>query len=247
MSAASDRFENEVARGINSAIKVISPDAVAKRPKASAAYSDIVITVPGIPKKSVWCEVKMSHTDNLANPRCFYKNGKWDTTYKTPTALYAVNMLNDSSDASEFVMKLAHFARISPKKIYIPTTLSGLRDPNAVPLAVMKRFFQGTNQYISEEKKVNLGSLVTEHYTKGKAEPAYYMQAGDDFYLIGKENPLELHNVPALRGTGDFRVRVSTRATYYEIQAEIKIKEMPYSPYSVAPDTKKKNPFSTIR
>jgi hypothetical protein len=248
MSIASDRFEKQVANSINSAIKQLNPDAKADRPKASVKYSDIVMTVPGRPNKKVWCEVKMSHTDNLANPRCFYKNGKWHSTYKTPAAEYAVKMLNDSDDAKEFVLELAQFARISPKDIYIPTTLSGLREPNAVPLKVMKKFFaKKTNQYISEEKKVNLGKLVTEHYTKGKAEPAYYMQAGDDFYLIGNTNPLGLRNIPSLKGTGDFRVRVSTRETYYEIQAEIKIKEMSYSPFSVAPDTKKKNPFSNVR
>jgi hypothetical protein len=70
------------------------------------------------------------------------------------------------------------------------------------------------------------------------------MQAGDDFYLISSKNPLKLpKNIPVLTGSGDFKVRVATRSQFYEIQAEIKIKDMPDSEYSLMPGTKKKNPF----
>lgn len=57
----------------------------------------------------------------------------------------------------------------------------------------MKGYFNqpGINRYIAIETDVDLGKLVTEHYLKGKEEPAYYMQAGDDFYMIGTSNPLD--------------------------------------------------------
>lgn len=49
------------------------------------------------------------------------------------------------------------------------------------------------------------------------------MQAGDDFYRISKTDPLKLGNdIPLLAGKGDFKVRVSTRSEFYEVQAEIK-------------------------
>jgi len=62
--------------------------------------------------------------------------------------------------------------------------------------------------------------------------------------MIGKGNPLGLNTaIPVLSGEGDFKVRVSTRSQFYEVQAEIKITKMPDSKYSVKPGTAKKNPF----
>jgi hypothetical protein len=71
------------------------------------------------------------------------------------------------------------------------------------------------------------------------------MQAGDDFYMISKKDPLGIgsHRLPVLSGFGDFKVRVATRSDFYEVQAEIKITKMPNSDYSLKPGTRKKNPF----
>ena len=112
----------------------------------------------------------------------------------------------------------------------------------------MKAYFNqpSINRYIANEENYNLGDVVTEHYTIGKAKPAYYMQAGDDFYMISKKNPLKMKGIPVLSGHGDFKVRVSTRSEFYEVQAEIKIKKMPHSKFSVAPGTKKDNPFLSM-
>jgi hypothetical protein len=81
---------------------------------------------------------------------------------------------------------------------------------------------------------------------KGKAVSAHYIQAADDFYMIGNENPLNLpEDIPLLSGIGDFKFRIGLRHTnqWYELQPEIKIKKMPFSPYSIKPGTNKKNPF----
>lgn len=247
MSVSSDRFEEDVAKNINYAIKALDPKGKAKRSTRGTAFSDVEMEVFG---KRAWCEVKMSHTDNLSNPRVFYHSGKWQTTYDTPVAKQAVEILNESAQARDFVADLAKFSGIPLKSIKIPTTKTGLREPGAVPLHVMKAYFGGEaqNRYIAEEKNYNLGKLVTEHYTAGKREPAYYMQAGDDFYLISKENPLGMGGgIPQLKGTGDFKVRVATRSEFYEVQTEIKIKDMGRSLFSIKPNTNKKNPFDTIR
>jgi hypothetical protein len=240
MSAASDKFENDVAKNINKL-----PGIDATRPKVSTEYSDVLLKYKNL---KVWVEVKMSHTDNLSNPRVFYENGKWGTTYKTPAAKHTVDILNKSAQAKKFIKDIAKFSGIPEKQIKIPTTKSGLKEPGAVPLMVMKAFFNqpNVNRYIANEEKYNLGDVVTEHYTIGKAEPAYYMQAGDDFYMISKKNPLGIKGIPVLKGEGDFKVRVSTRSEFYEVQAEIKIKEMPDSKFSVAPGTKKANPFMNM-
>lgn len=240
MSAASDKYEQDVAKYVNSI-----PGVTAIRPPGDTAYADVKMTYKSI---TTWMEVKMNHTDNLSNPRVFYKNGKWGTTYDTPAAKNTVEILNSSSLARQFIANISKFSGIPLFKIKIPTTKSGLKEDGAVPLDVMKAYFEqpSVNRYIANQQNYNLGNVVTEHYTKGKAEPAYYMQAGDDFYLISQTDPLKLtqvHNVPTLSGFGDFKVRVSTRSEFYEVQAEIKITKMPNSQFSLKPGTKKKNPF----
>ena len=175
MSAASDKFENDVAKNINKL-----PGITAERPKVSTEYSDVLMKYKNM---KIWIEVKMSHTDNLSNPRVFYHSGKWQTTYKTPAAKHTVDILNKSAQAKAFIKAIAKFSGIPEKSIKIPTTKSGLKEPGAVPLSVMKSFFSqpGINRYIANEENYNLGDVVTEHYTIGKAEPADNMQAGDDF------------------------------------------------------------------
>lgn len=241
MSAASDLFESNIAKAIN-AVKGMK----ATRPTADTALSDVLIEKYNNKPAHTWVEVKMNHTDNLSNPRVFYANKKWQTTYKTPTAKAAVDILNESAEAKAFIRNIAKFSGIPVAKIIIPTNKGMLSDPNAVPLEVMRKYFEqpGVNRYIANKQNSPLGELVTAHYTQGKKEPAYYMQAGDDFYLISKKNPLGLNKkIPVLSGRGDFKVRVATRSEFYEVQAEIKIKDMPHSDYSIKPRTGKRNPF----
>jgi hypothetical protein len=237
-SAKSDQYEQEVAQYINSIDGI-----TAERPSVSTAYSDVLLTLDG--GSTTWLEVKMNHTDNLSNPRIFFDGKKWDTTYTTPVAKFAVEQANKSKMAKDFIKTIAKFSGIKNPKI--PTTKSGLRDKNAVPLKVMKEFFAqpGMNRYIVSDDDMNLGKLVTDHYLKGKAEPAHYMQAGDDFYMVGSKNPFGVPNgVPKLSGTGPFKLRVATRSAFYEVQAEVKIMQMPKSKYSLKPGSQKKNPFS---
>lgn len=239
MSAASDKFEKDVADNINAI-----PGVTAERPTVGTQYSDVKMKFKN---RTTWLEVKMNHTDNLSNPRVFYKNGRWGTTYTTPAAKAAIDILNQSTQTKAFLRDLSKFSGIPLNVIKIPTTKSGLSEPGAVPLHIMKMYFEqpGVNRYIANDEDKDLGKLVTEHYTIGKAEPAYYMQAGDDFYKISNRNPFGLSSrIPLLKGKGDFKVRISTRSQFYEVQAEIKIKDMGDSPFSLAPNTRKFNPFT---
>jgi len=243
MSVASDKFEKAIMDSIN-----LISGMKAERPPAATQLSDVAIVEHNNSKLTnrVWVEVKMNHTDNLANPRVFYKDKKWQTTYETPAAQEAVKMLNDSPDAAKFITAISKFSGIPEDVIKIPTTISGLKESGAVPLHIMKSYFSqsGVNRYIHNRENYPIGELVTKHYTMGKKEPAYYMQANNDFYMISSKNPLKLpSNIPILKGNGDFKVRVSTRSQFYEVQAEIKIKSMPDSTYSVKSGTNKKNPF----
>lgn len=237
MSAASDKYEKDVADNLKKL------GITAERPKVGTDYPDVRINYQG---KQSWLEVKMNHTDNLSNPRMFYSNGRWQTTYETPAAQYACEILNSSPQTKQFLKDISKYTGIPLKDLKIPTTKSGLKEPGAVPLHIMKKYFDqpGVNRYIASKDNMDLGKVVTEHYTIGKTEPANYMQAGDDFYRIGNADPFKLGaTVPLLKGVGDFKVRIGTRTEFYEVQAEIKIKQMPNSPYSVKPGTIKKNPF----
>ncbi len=240
-SAASDKYEKAVADNLNK-MKGVN----AERPRVSTKYSDVKITLDG--GETSWLEVKMNHTDNLTNPRIYFDGNKWDTTYTMAAAKKAVEIMNKSQDAKDFVTAISKFSGI--KKPILPTTKSGLKDKNAIPLDVMKEYFAqpGINRYIAALPNVDLGAVVTDHYLNGKAEPAYYMQAGDDFYMIGRTNPLKLpKDIPLLSGSGPFKVRIATRSAFYEIQAEVKIAKMPDSPYSLMPGTRKKNPFAKLK
>lgn len=233
----SDRYEKEVADYVN-AMK----DWSAERPKVSTKYSDVLIKSEG--GEQSWLEVKMNHTDNLANPRIYFDGRKWATTYSMKSAHKAVEIMNKSDSAKQFIKAISEFSGIKNPKI--PTTKTGLKDKDAVPLNVMKEYFSqpGINRYLTSLPNVNLGEVITDHYLNNKAEPAFYMQAGDDFYMVGRTNPLKLKGqIPLLSGIGAFKVRISTRSQYYEVQAELKIMKMPDSKYSLKPKTRKKNPL----
>ncbi len=234
MSRASDLHERNVATYINSLENV-----TAHRPQVSSKYSDVVIEYAG---KTSWLEVKMNHTDNLGNTRVSYDGEQWIASNDGPINQFSLELLNSSPEAHQFLEDLRSF--VGRERIQIFSSKSGLLEPDAVPLATMKAFFRERNRYIITQEDVDLGELATNHYLRGKAEPAHYIQAGDDLYMIGDENPLGLtQDLPYLSGTGIFRMRISTRSQFYEVMPEIKIRSMPESPFSLHPNTEKPHPF----
>lgn len=249
MSAASDQYEHHVADAINS-----YPGVEAIRPSVSTKYADILVTMGN--KKS-WLEVKMNHTDNLGNTRVSYVNGKWTAAQPIdPVKAFAIEYLTKDAATQKFLKELAEFAGIPNwKNMTVPSTQGLLKNKNAVSYEKMKEFMSSRKQYILDVKNVDLGVLVTRHYLEGKKEPAHYMQAGPDFYKIGKANPLGLpSDVPELgipgKCMGSFKMRIGIRGSkpFYEIQPEIKILNMPKSPYTALPsDSSRKNVFTHER
>jgi len=188
----------------------------------------------------------MNHTDNLGNTRVSYNGEEWVSNKKdgeiAPLKDFCVEALNNCPQAAYFIEDLKEFT--GRDYLRVPTTRGGLKDEYAVPLTEMKAFFEDRNRYIIQVEDQDLGELVTQHYTLGKAEPAHYMAAGDDLYRIGEENPLGVTDeVPVLVGYGTFKVRVSTRSKFYEVQPEVKIMSMESSPFSVKPGSLKPHPF----
>jgi hypothetical protein len=248
MSASSDKYEKDVADYLNSL-----PGVDAKRPKVSTKFADIFAKFAG---NESWIEVKMNHTDNLGNTRVSYVNGEWTAAAPLdPVKKFAISYLTNDRQTQQFLKDIAKFAGIPDwKNMTVPSTMGLLKNPNAVPYEKMKEYMKSRSQYILDVPNVDLGQLVTQHYLKGKEKPAHYMQAGDDFYMIGKANPLGLPiDIPELgkpkQSMGSFKMRIGIRGSkpFYEIQPEIKITNMPKSPYSVKPGTSSKNPFTHQR
>jgi len=231
MNAAS-RYERAVAFYINTFDNVI-----ASRPNVSTSYSDVFVQFRGVPS---WIEVKMNENDQMANTRIFY-DAEWCSAKNGPIQKYIKNRVNDCEGVRSFVEEISDFSRI--RDPYISTTVGGLKKENAVPLQVMKDFFETKeNNYIYEEKNVDLSKLISDHYNFGKIQPAHYISAGDQFLQLGDQDPLGL-KLPRLNGTGDLKIRVVCRSNYYDIQPDIKIKKLEESPYSIAPGTDKPHPF----
>ena len=248
MSASSDKHEKDVADYLDS-----MPGVSAKRPSVSTKYADVFVDFEG---KKTWIEVKMNHTDNLGNTRVSYVNGKWTAAAPLdPVKKFAIEYLTNDRKTQEFLKDIAKFAGIKDwKNMTVPSTQGLLKNANAVPYEKMKEYMKTRKQYILDIPGVDLGQLVTKHYLEGKAEPAHYMQAGDDFYMIGKSNPLALPtDIPEVgkkgQCMGSFKMRIGIRGSkpFYEIQPEIKITNMPKSPYSIKPGTRQKNPFTHQR
>ena len=260
MSAASDAREKLIADNI-SALRI--PGLVASRPPADVRYADVKINFSGrTGAKESWLEVKMNHTDNLGNVRVFWDGKKWGTSVRdgmTPLKQFMVDLLNKGQgkqQADRFLNDLAAFVSPKSKKlnkndIKVPTTKGGLDEPGAISREEMTRFIQRRGgQYFINVPNVDLGDLVIKHYNEGKAAPVSYLQAADDFYLMGNLDQLGLKrihsNIPIVKGMGNFKMRIGMRTEYYELQPEIKILNMGHSLYSLLSSTKK-NPFEGLK
>lgn len=242
-SAKSDRFEQDIAQEL----KRMGFDA--SRPKVDSTYADVLVNHKN---KRVWIEVKMNHTDNLGNTRSSYIDNKWVSAPEKkgplagkmgPLKVYISKMLD--KHAKPFVKDIL---KATGKKNLNTNIGPQKNDKDTVNHEEMKAYMvKQKDQYIITVPNQNLGKVVRDHYSKGgKTEPAYYLQAADDFYRLSDENPLNVpSDVPMFKGKGDFRMRIAIRSKQYEIQPEVKVKkiEPEESPYSIKPGTSKKSPF----
>ena len=223
-SKKSDAYEALVAKTIQD----VSNGRFKTRVGGNVKYSDVEVTSEQGGKS--WVEVKMGHRDNLANPRISFDGSTWSSSSSSPVATAMVKLASTSQDVNNFIADLKSFMGLRNQDVIkIPTTKGGLKDPQAVPLETMREFVESRgSRYLTKQSGLDIGKLVVQHYLQGKAEPAHYMQAGDDFYLIGGADPLNLQKdiqIPMLGGIGTFHIRVGTRSEYYEIQPEVKITE----------------------
>jgi hypothetical protein len=230
---APERQERAVAFYLNTlqSVKAVSP-------AVSTSYSDVLIEYNG---KRSWLEVKLNENDQMGSPRVSYDGNRW-TAKSSPIQNFTTQKLNSCSKVKDMLNDLSTFTKI--ENPLLPTTRGGLKEKSAVQYNDMVNFMQERGSlYLYSEDDVNLGDLITQHYNCGKKEPAHYIQAGDQFFALGDEDPLDL-KVPKLEATGKFKVRLQFRKSleWYEIMPEIKVSKL-YSPFSVAPGTMKPHPF----
>jgi len=259
-SAASDEREQLIADNIDD----LNIKGLTAKKYSNPLYSDVEVSHPQLGKTFI--EVKMSHTDQLGNVRISWNGQQWVTSERdglTPLKKYMLSLMNEGEakeQAEKFLLKLARaLGKKSIHDITIPTTRGGLKDPKAVTRDQMADFLSDQQQYIVQVPDQDLGAVVTNHYNSGKKEPVSYIQAGDDFYRLGKLDQFGLNalnkragnlTIPLMSGVGTFKIRVGVRTEFYEIVPEIKIKDInpPESPYSIlGSDPSKINPFEVLR
>jgi hypothetical protein len=258
MSAASDKYEKDVAENIhNSAPKTLT----ANRPKVSTSYPDVLVEYGRYrgTQNGVWVEVKMNHTDNMMNPRFQYVKGEWQVipSYESEATKKLAKIFNDSKEAQEWIKGLKKYlidknwsGDINNISLHSTTTARNA-DKNSVPLMMMKGYLSSLpNKNVCKVPNVDIGNLVSLHYLKGKAATAYYLSSGDDFYQFGNENPLKIPDVPKFEsaaGLNQVVLRIGDRSANFEIQAEVKAKTLANSKYSVKPGSSKINPFKFVK
>ena len=265
-SKLSDDYEIAIADSINTLSK--DKSYIAERCGSNNKCSDILITRnDGV---SSWLEVKMDHHAGLGSPRVYYSDyeGGWCTTYKTPAAQFAVNLLNSSDEAFKWIKQLKKWictelessrddrllttvcrhksdSNYTPcdLKIVLPTTAGGLKLKGAIPVDVIRRFTSDHDRKIITHR-CDITSVVESHYLDGKSKPAHYIQIGDDLYRVGEADPFNW-KVPKLSiNDGSITARISIRDDkLYEIQIDIKSHSHSSSDYSLKLDSKKLRPF----
>ena len=258
MSTSSD-YEDAVAANIHNATKGVIGIRHKSGIQSMTSYPDVEVKYKGI---STWVEVKMNHTDNLMNPRFKYVAGKWAVSGVDSVAIQELTQIfNTSKDAKMWVDELRSFIK-DPKNKYqgnpAEMTIHSLvgdraKDKNSVPLITMKKFLASRpNKNIFKIENIDVGSLVTKHYTKGKSAAALYVSSGDDFYRFGNKNPFKftLKEAPVFKGTNGITYRIGDRSSNFEIMVEVKLKNisaMGSSACSVKPGSSKPNPFSNLK
>lgn len=232
--SAADLYESAVMDHLNTLGPV-----KASRPTNDTRYSDVFVEND---KGSTWLEVKMDTRSQLGCNRVKYVDRQWQPSKPGPLQNFCVDRLNRSEQAAEFLHQLGAFCGMDDFDLLTSTKFT----ERMAPLERVRKFLsQRENKYICYEDNVDLAAVVRDHYLYGKAEPAHYMAAGDEFYRLSDENPLGVpDDVPLLTGYGPFVISISVRTRKYEIFPRCKLPSYPSSPYSVKPGSSKPNPFT---
>lgn len=200
----------------------------------SKFHSDIVI-INSKNNKQVWVEVKKDKYANLGGFSYKFKDNKWSTTTldeSNPLAKLYLKIIDENSkDFIDFCMKYLKKEDIELPKDLNEQLLKKWKQSKSISDT------ENETQFISNKVEINdFGLVISKFYQTAKIEPVYYIQVGDDLYIIDKEfNPLNLKtkdNNPLKSledvyklGRVQFRVKAFDKdgKKYFSITQDIKI------------------------
>ena len=193
---ASDVFEVEIAENVRKFLSFQDPPYDSLRVEhyegEDRKYnSDVKIANPSN-GKNVWIEVKLNKFSDYGNPSFKYEDGEWTCTTSEeddPLAGFFLKAISENSE--RFISFCKDF--LGTDDIKLPTDLS----PELVRAWKASGSVDDTEndtQFITEKIRINgFGEMISRYYASQKAEPVYYIQIGDDLYLIDRKyNPLDL-------------------------------------------------------
>ena len=206
--------------------------------KDAKFYSDVEVTNPGN-GKNVWFEVKLNKYACLGGPSYRFKDGKWTCTTTDGedelSKLYLDALEKGSVKFISFCRNYLKTDDISIPKDLTPELIQAWKDSGSVEDT------ENDVQFITDKVPLEgFGEKIAEYYKTAKLEPVYYMQVGDELYIVDPErNPLGLrtrdgHDLKSLADA--YRIgRIQFRAKgidkklkdgnkyYYSIVCDVKI------------------------
>ena len=156
----------------------------------SKYHSDIKISNPKT-NKDIWVEVKKDKYACLSNPSFKYTQGNWTCTTSDDGLLgdFYINSITEHS--KKFISFCKSFLKtddISIPKDLTPELISAWKKSGSIEDT------DNDVQFITEKIPLGgFGEKIAEYYKTAKNEPVYYMQVGDELYIIDSNyNPLNI-------------------------------------------------------
>lgn len=154
-------------------------------------YSDIKVSNPRN-GKSIWVEVKENKYACFAGPSMKYRDGKWECTTideDDPLSRFYVDAITDG--AGKFISFCRSYLKrddVNIPKDLTPQLIEAWKDSGSVEDT------ENDVQFITDKIQLDdFGKKVSEYYMTSKNEPVYYMQVGDELYIVDENhNPLGL-------------------------------------------------------
>ena len=154
-------------------------------------HSDIKISNPKT-DKDIWVEVKKDKYANLGSSSWKYSKGNWTCSTLDDEDPLTPLLLNSITEHSK---KFISFCKtfLKTEDINIPKDLT----PELISAWKKSGSIEDTDndvQFITEKIPLDgFGEKIAEYYKTAKNEPVYYMQVGDELYIIDSNyNPLNI-------------------------------------------------------
>jgi hypothetical protein len=190
----SDKFETEIRDNIEKFLKIGGKGGM-KVSRYSGTdtkfYSDVYVENEKSGNR-VWIEVKKNKYANLGGPSFKYRDGKWScTTTREENPLTEFYLEKLESGSKKFVSFCKEYLKkddvVLPKDI-TPKLIKAWKASGSVDDT------DNDVQFITDKIPLDgFGKTISDYYASAKKEPVYYIQVGDELYIVDREyNPLGL-------------------------------------------------------